>query len=101
MVLAFANTDQFASALSPVKFASRAVQPASTGDRRGFLTTTAALVLTQVVPPAMAAPEIFNTPKGAKYAVLQGAKEKAKPADGDIVAIEYTGYLSDGTIFGR
>ena len=51
--------------------------------------------------PALAAPEIFNTPSGIKYAVLkQPEKNKGLyPQNGDIVAIEYTGYLTDGTIW--
>ena len=52
--------------------------------------------------PANAALEIFNTPSGLKYAILKQPPELKKasvPAPGDIVAIEYTGYLSDGRIF--
>jgi hypothetical protein len=74
-------------------------------DRRSLLLTSSALLPAVLLPafapvPALAAPEIFTTPKGAKYAILQESKEKARPANGDIVAIEYTGYLTDGSIFG-
>jgi hypothetical protein len=73
-------------------------------DRRSFLMTSALVssMLQAVDPvlPALAAPEIFTTPKGVKYAILQESKEKTRPSTGDIVAIEYTGYLTDGSIFG-
>ncbi|EEC43324.1 predicted protein, partial [Phaeodactylum tricornutum CCAP 1055/1] len=39
------------------------------------------------------------TQGGIKYAILKPSKEKGVPLKGDIVAIEYTGYLIDGTIF--
>lgn len=102
IALTLVDKIQNTRALSSVKVSphSSQLQPSLTAprDRKEFLTTAAALIA--VAAPAMAAPEILNTPKGAKYAILQQAKEKARPADGDIVAIEYTGYLSDGTIFG-
>jgi hypothetical protein len=52
-------------------------------------------------PAALAATatQIFETPNGVKYAVLSPAKDKFVPTKGDIVAIEYTGYLTDGSIF--
>ena len=34
-----------------------------------------------------------------KYAILQQGKGKSSPLKGDLVAIEYTGYLADGTVF--
>lgn len=52
--------------------------------------------------PVHAAPEIFNTPSGLKYAIIRQPTDLKKaiiPANGDIVAIEYTGYLTDGKIF--
>ena len=50
--------------------------------------------------PTLAAPEIFNTPSGIKYAILKEPKNKGSyPLNGDIVAIEYTGYLTDGKIW--
>lgn len=49
--------------------------------------------------PANAAPEILNTENGVKYAILKKATEKGFPQKGDIVAIEYTGYLANGQIF--
>lgn len=58
-----------------------------------FLRTAAPL------PANAATPQIFETPNGIKYAVLVPPKDKAPPQQGDIVAIEYTGYLTDGTVF--
>jgi hypothetical protein len=46
-----------------------------------------------------AAPEIYSTPNGVKYAILKSGKGKKSVIDGDLVAIEYTGYLTDGRIF--
>jgi FKBP-type peptidyl-prolyl cis-trans isomerase len=52
------------------------------------------------LPVQAAAPQIFDTANGIKYAVLIPPKDKsAPPAKGDLVAIEYTGYLTDGTVF--
>lgn len=54
------------------------------------------------VPEAVATPEIFNTPAGVKYAVTKEPKDPKRavyPAQGDIVAIDYTGYLVNGQIF--
>mmetsp|Transcript_19736 Transcript_19736/g.29299 ORF Transcript_19736/g.29299 Transcript_19736/m.29299 type:complete len:194 (-) Transcript_19736:2375-2956(-) len=49
---------------------------------------------------AVSAPEIFNTPSGIKYAILkQPTSKAASPANGDFVAIEYTGYLTNGQIW--
>ena len=55
--------------------------------------------------PALAAPEIFTTDSGIKYAITKESKKKiglmqgAYPQKGDIVAIEYTGYLTNGQIW--
>lgn len=82
--------------------------------RRAFLTkaasTTAAAIIggtttsTTILPSnvANAAPEIMNTPSGLKYAVTRQPPDPKKatvPQKGDIVAIEYTGYLTSGQIF--
>lgn len=74
--------------------------------RRAFLQTVPAAVAatvatsTQISSPAFAAPEIKTTSDGKiKYAVLQSPKEKGSPVKGDIVAVEYTGYLTNGQIF--
>lgn len=44
--------------------------------------------------------EITTLPSGVKYAVLKEptAKKPVAPLPGDIVAIEYTGYLSNGQV---
>jgi FKBP-type peptidyl-prolyl cis-trans isomerase len=53
------------------------------------------------LPAQAAAPQILETPNGIKYAVLIPPKNKSAPppVKGDLVAIEYTGYLTDGTVF--
>ena len=77
---------------------------AGKASRRTFLSTTvsttaAAVIGTSWIQPANAAPQIFNTPSGIKYAVLKPPKQESPPVKGDIVAIEYTGYLPNGAIF--
>lgn len=75
--------------------------------RRAFVTgaissaVVGALSLRQIDPAVAATPEIFKTPNGIKYAVTreQDSKNAVTPREGDIVAIEYTGYLTDGEIF--
>jgi FKBP-type peptidyl-prolyl cis-trans isomerase len=74
--------------------------------RRAFVSTASAAavaaIATSASAPAVAAPQIFNTPEGVKYAILNEPKDPKKavaPLPGDIVAIEYTGFLTDGTIF--
>jgi hypothetical protein len=81
----------------------------STSSRRGFFskvsTTLVAsgssyLGLTLPMSVNAASPEVFDTPNGIKYVTINPATSKGSPQDKDIVAIEYTGYLTDGTIFG-
>mmetsp|Transcript_41236 Transcript_41236/g.46866 ORF Transcript_41236/g.46866 Transcript_41236/m.46866 type:complete len:190 (+) Transcript_41236:124-693(+) len=49
---------------------------------------------------AISAPQIFNTPSGIKYAILKQPKTKTNtPLQGDLVVIEYTGYLANGQIW--
>lgn len=77
--------------------------------RRAFLKAAPSVAAASVVVassatagslPALAAPEIKTTEDGKiKYAVVQAAKESGSPQKGDIVAIEYTGYLTSGQIF--
>jgi FKBP-type peptidyl-prolyl cis-trans isomerase len=73
--------------------------------RRAFLTRAVATATAAAVPfiagpnSALAAPQIFTTPGGIKYAVTKESSSKVVPQDKDIVAIEYTGYLTDGSIF--
>ena len=52
-----------------------------------------------LTPNANAAPQIFKTNSGIKYAILKEATKGSYPRPGDIVAIEYTGYLTSGAIF--
>ena len=73
--------------------------------RRGFLGQAVSFGLGGAVVAttpfsSWAAPEILTAANGKiKYATLQPALEKPSSQKGDVVAIEYTGYLSDGTIF--
>jgi FKBP-type peptidyl-prolyl cis-trans isomerase len=78
----------------------------SSSSRRGFLSkaaTTAGLVSASVaslqpIESATAAPPIYKLDSGVQYATLKEGKG-SYPQPGDIVAIEYTGYLTTGTIF--
>ena len=76
--------------------------------RRAFINKATASIVAGTatfgagVAPGVAAPQIFTTKKGVKYAILKKeGKDNTVPLDKDIVAIEYTGYLRDGSIFGR
>lgn len=76
-----------------------------THSRRGFFSKGAAAFgaaltgSTLKVGDAKAAPEILKTSSGIKYAILKSGVNSGSPQKGDIVAIEYTGYLTDGSIF--
>jgi FKBP-type peptidyl-prolyl cis-trans isomerase len=75
--------------------------------RRGFLSTAVSVsgaVLTaasmQSPSPAQAAtPTIYKLNSGVKYAILKDVTKGSYPQPGDIIAIEYTGYLTSGAIF--
>ena len=47
---------------------------------------------------ANAGPQILNTPSGIKYAITRPVEKGIAPQLGDIVAIEYTGYLTNGQV---
>ena len=73
-------------------------------DRRSFLTKSVAAagaIVTVAPQSSLAAPEIITLPNGIKYAVTKEPTEKkpAAPLKGDIVAVDYTGYLANGQIF--
>jgi FKBP-type peptidyl-prolyl cis-trans isomerase len=78
-----------------------------TTDRRAFFTNTGATVAAAigsiVASPqsSLAGPEIITTTSGIKYAVTKAPSDKkpVAPLKGDIVAIDYTGYLVNGQIF--
>lgn len=79
----------------------------STGNqsRRGVFKTivksgAAAVVASALKPtePASAAPTIYKLNSGVKYAITKDS-DKGYPQPGDIVAIDYTGYLTNGAIF--
>mmetsp|Transcript_36215 Transcript_36215/g.87409 ORF Transcript_36215/g.87409 Transcript_36215/m.87409 type:complete len:199 (-) Transcript_36215:280-876(-) len=88
---------------------SRAAASDIFGSRRSFLSKSVATavvggtsIFSQPQPSlAVTAKEIITTPAGVKYAVTQEPTDKkpAAPLKGDIVAIDYTGYLSNGQIF--
>ena len=68
------------------------VATASGAATTSFLTASA---------PVNAVPQFFSTSKGIKYAVTKDLPKDAKkiaPQLGDIVAIEYTGYLTSGQV---
>jgi len=78
--------------------------------RRTFMSrltkTTAGVAATVALglppqPSAAADVVMLNTENGIKYAVTKPAdnKKSASPQSGDIVAVEYTGYLTNGQIF--
>lgn len=52
-----------------------------------------------ILPATAASPEIFNLKSGIKYAITKPSEKGQYPQVGDIVAIEYTGYLTNGQIF--
>jgi len=76
-------------------------------NRRAFLattTTTIATSTTLLLPKisnaaSTASPTIYTTTNGVKYAITNKASKQNKPQKGDFVAIEYTGYLTNGKIF--
>jgi FKBP-type peptidyl-prolyl cis-trans isomerase len=79
----------------------------ATSSRRGFFfnaASTAGLVasIASVQPveraEAVTAPAVYKLDSGVKYATLKEGKG-SYPQQGDIIAIEYTGYLTTGTIF--
>mmetsp|Transcript_27127 Transcript_27127/g.58068 ORF Transcript_27127/g.58068 Transcript_27127/m.58068 type:complete len:196 (-) Transcript_27127:1880-2467(-) len=87
-----------------MSMASEKTAPASS--RRGFFTSAAAsagAIITaaslQRTENAVAAPTIYKLNNGVKYAITQDVTKGSYPQAGDIIAIEYTGYLADGAIF--
>jgi len=79
-------------------------------DRRSFLSNVASASITTggaaaigvggFSMPAVAAPEIFTLKSGIKYAITKPSEKGQYPEAGDIVAIEYTGYLVNGQVCG-
>jgi FKBP-type peptidyl-prolyl cis-trans isomerase len=69
-----------------------------------FVNPSPAIAAAMTTTKTSTTPQIYNLPSGIKYAVLNDATNNAKgggsyPQQGDIVAIEYTGYLTNGQIF--
>jgi len=73
-------------------------------NRRSFLTdiataTTAVAGIASIgASPALAAPEIVNLSSGIKYAITRPTEKGKYPNMGDIVFVEYTGYLANGQV---
>lgn len=82
--------------------------PSTAPSRRSFLASGAAamgaLASIASLQPAeraeAATPTIYNLNSGVTYATLNEGKG-SYPQTGDIVAIEYTGYLTNGAIFDK
>ncbi len=76
----------------------------SNSDRREFIskiaTASAAAVGAATIgsTPALAGPEILKLDSGIKYAITKPVDKGQYPRMGDIVAIEYTGYLTNGQV---
>jgi FKBP-type peptidyl-prolyl cis-trans isomerase len=77
----------------------------SASSRRSFLSKAAGaavfggMAMTQIPNNVMAAPTIYQLDSGVKYAITKETTKGSYPQEGDIVAVEYTGYLTDGSIF--
>jgi hypothetical protein len=83
------------------------IHEGKTSDRRSFVSnvasvSSAALVgvtaMSGVSLPSLAVPEIFTLKSGIKYAITKPSEKGQYPEVGDIVAIEYTGYLVNGQV---
>lgn len=76
----------------------------SNSDRREFISkvtsasAAAVGVATVGASPALAGPEILKLQSGIKYAVTKPVEKGNYPQAGDIVAVEYTGYLTSGQV---
>lgn len=72
-------------------------------DRRAFIskiasgTAAAVGVATVGASPALAGPEILKLDSGIKYAITKPS-EKEYPRVGDLVLVEFTGYLANGQV---
>jgi hypothetical protein len=106
LVLCVSTVDAFSCEMSLWSLSTKHSAPS----RRSFLSTTvatvgavASAVSLQPVKRADAAassPSIFKLNSGVTYATLKEGKGSF-PQPGDIVAIEYTGYLTTGAIFDK
>ncbi|KAL9181100.1 hypothetical protein ACHAXT_009905 [Thalassiosira profunda] len=107
-LLGSAGVASFSFSLSAGGESKAAASGAAVDSRRAFLSTSFAAVIggTSVLSRpqpshAATAKEIITLPSGIKYAVTKEPTDKkpTAPLKGDIVAIEYTGYLANGQIF--
>lgn len=77
--------------------------PSSVTNRRTFISkfTASSILVSNILPASAAAPpEVLSTSSGLKYSFLIQGKG-SPPESGDVVAIDYTGYLLDGRIFDK
>lgn len=112
MTLPSSASSASSSSSSRRSFLSQATVGTAAATLAGVATTTT-MTAVLPLPPAQAAtaattattakPQIYKLSSGIKYAVLKdvpkGKGGGGFPQPGDIVAIEYTGYLTDGAIF--
>jgi hypothetical protein len=76
----------------------------SESDRRGFISKVASASAAAVgaasigASPAFAGPEILKLESGIKYAITKPSEKGQYAQVGHIVAIEFTGYLTNGQV---
>ena len=84
--------------------AAFSVQDSNSNTRRNFFTTlttgASAAAAAAVIAPtiANAGPEILKLDSGIKYAITKPSEKGKIPLQGDLVLIEYTGYLTNGQV---
>jgi len=61
--------------------------------------TFGTIVSSSASPAIAEAPKMYTLDSGIKYAITKPATSSTAPLKGDIVAIDYTGYLTSGQIF--
>eukprot|EP00980_Cylindrotheca_fusiformis_P008891 scaffold1900_cov123-Cylindrotheca_fusiformis.AAC.17 len=103
MKILLAITVSIFAAYQANAFSLTMVSSCETSSRRAFMQSSAAAAIgaASLVSPkiANAGPPIYTLDSGIKYAVTKDTDKKQYPQSGDIVAIEYTGYLTNGAIF--
>lgn len=99
VLLLLSSTDAFSVSNQNKKSSVQMSMMEQNNSRRAFLLSSATIAAIPFAANA-AAPEILKTKGGVKYAITKEAPGKAvRPLQGDIVAVDYTGYLSNGQIF--
>ena len=81
-------------------------QQSTAQSRRAFVVTSVGSVISTATASLQptgraeaAAPTVYKLNNGVKYAITKDVSKGSLPQEGDIVAIEYTGYLTSGAIF--